>query len=73
MWAWQESRVAKVESRGLTEESGGEPSEVGFALHGSGRESEFAGEGFDEGEDFGEEFIPAGDLADAGFFEMGGG
>ncbi len=73
MWAWQESRVAKVESRGLTEESGGEPSEVGFTLHGPGRESEFAGEGFDEGEDFTEEFIPARDLADAGFFEMRGG
>ena len=35
--------------------------------------SEFAGEGFDEGEGFAEEFIPAGDLADAGFFEGGGG
>jgi hypothetical protein len=35
--------------------------------------SEFAGEDFDERKDFGEEFIPAGDLADAGFFEWGGG
>jgi hypothetical protein len=35
--------------------------------------SEFAREGFDEGEDFAEKLIPAGDLAEAGFFEVGGG
>ena len=33
--------------------------------------SEFAGEDFDEGEGFAKEFIPAGDLAEAGFFEVG--
>jgi len=33
-------------------------------------DSEFASEGFDEWEDFAEEFIPAGDLAEAGFLEM---
>ena len=32
-----------------------------------------AREGFDEGQDLAEEFIPAGDLAEAGFFEVGGG
>jgi hypothetical protein len=35
------------------------------------KRSEFAREGFDEGEDFAEEFIPAGDLTEAGFFEVG--
>ena len=34
--------------------------------------SEFACESFDEGQDLAEEFIPAGDLAEAGFFEVGG-
>jgi len=35
--------------------------------------SEFARESFDEGEDFAEKLIPAGDLTEAGFFEVGGG
>ena len=35
--------------------------------------SEFARESFDEGQDLAEEFIPAGDLAEAGFLEVGGG
>jgi len=33
----------------------------------------FASEDFDERQNFAEKFIPAGDLAEAGFFEMGGG
>ncbi len=33
--------------------------------------SEFAGEDFDERKGFAKEFIPAGDLTDAGFFEVG--
>ncbi len=33
----------------------------------------FAGEDFDEGEGFSKKLIPAGDLAEAGFLEVGGG
>ena len=34
--------------------------------------SKFASEDFDERQDLAEEFIPAGDLAEAGFLEVGG-
>ena len=46
---------------------------IAWWIAGGKGDSEFAGEGFDERKGFGEEFIPAGELADAGFFEMGGG
>ena len=35
--------------------------------------SEFSGEDFDERKGFSEKLIPAGDLAEAGFLEVGGG
>ena len=46
---------------------------IAWWIAGGKSDSKFAGEGFDERKDFGEKFIPAGDLGDAGFFEMGGG
>ena len=44
---------------------------IAWWIAGGKSDSEFACEGFDKGEDFGEEFIPAGDLTEAGFLEVG--
>ena len=44
-----------------------------FGAGGLNLPSEFTRESFDEGEDLGEKLIPAGDLAEAGFLEVGGG
>ena len=44
-----------------------------FGAGGLNLPSEFTRESFDERQDLGEKLIPAGDLAEAGFFEMSGG